>query len=167
MSKTVLNVDELKLKEALSIVDNLDKASEEDIAAAILIIDKRTRQFTEFHNMLANRLKDINEAKQTSLDLVYSNDSGDEVNVMCDEIETVSINMKQLRKNAEADVSVVYSDPVYEKIFKPSVSTTRKKVLDLAAAGELPDADKIIRKTKVSQTKLFDFTSKDKVVKGE
>lgn len=161
MERKVIDVDVLKLKEAIAVVED-DNATEEEVAAALIVVDKLANKLATYKHKLSDKIKNINASKQMELEIVYSNPEGDGVGVLSDTIEYVSVDMVGVHKDAGANISVTYSDTVYEQLFKPVVRCKKSEVIRLANEGVLPNASKRVKKMTVEQVKLFDYKEPDK-----
>lgn len=161
MKKLNVEVEVLKLKDAISVAEN-ENATENEIAAALLIIDKFNKKITPHLNKLRDKLEVINHNKQQQLELVYSNSDGDSVGVLSEEISYTSVDMVGIHKDAGANISVTYTDKVYEQVFKPNVRANKKEVIRLAQEGVLPNASQRVKTVTYQQTKLFDYVEPNK-----
>ena len=160
MSKINMEVEVLKLKDAIIVAEDTD-ATEEDVAAALITIDKFVKKISIYNAKLSNRLEAINNAKQQELELVYTNYDGDSIGVLTEEIEHVSVDMVGIHKDAQANIQVSYSDAIYEQLFKPNVRANKKDVIRLAEEGVLPNSNQRVKKVTYLQTKLFDYKAKE------
>lgn len=155
MTNNKVNVELIKLSEALAIAKD-DNATEEQIASALIVVNKVYRTLGATKSNLEDKIKAFNLAKQQQLELVYSNfDEG--VGVITEQREHHIVDMVGIHKDAKANISVTYSDTVYEQVFTPNVRANKKAVIKLAEEGVLPNASKRVKKVTVEQAKLFDF----------
>ena len=161
MKKMNIDVEVLKLKDAIAVAGN-QNATEEEIAGALITVNKFFAELGKHKHNLTTRLEVLNAAKQMQLELVYSNANGDGVGVLTEDIEHISVDMVGIHKDAQANISVTYSDKIYEQIFKPNVRADRKSVIKLAEEGVLPNATQRVRKGTIQQTKLFDYQEPNK-----
>lgn len=161
MTRKTIEVEVLKLKDAIIIAEN-DNATEEEVAAALIIIDKFNNKISKHKHKLSNKLMAINASKQMSLELVYSNPDGDGVGVLSEEVEHISVDMVGIHKDAQANISVTYSDEIYKQVFTPNVRAKKSEVIRLAQEGVLPNATQRVKKTTVEQIKLFDYKESSK-----
>ena len=161
MKKLNVEVEVVKLNEAITIADN-PTATENEVAAALIIVDKLANKLGTYKHRLSNRLMDINAKKQQQLELVYSNPNGDGVGVLTEEIEHISVDMVGIHKDAGANISVTYTDKVYEQVFTPNVRANKKEVIRLAQEGVLPNANQRVKKVTIEQIKLFDYKEPNK-----
>lgn len=161
MKKLNVEVEVLKLKDAIVVAEN-ENATENEVAAALLIIDKFNKKIAPHLNKLRNKLELINANKQQQLELVYSNTDGDSVGVLTEEVTHTSVDMVGIHKDAGANISVTYTDKVYEQVFKPNVRANKKEVIRLAQEGLLPNGNQRVKTVTYQQTKLFDYVESNK-----
>lgn len=161
MKKLNVEVEVLKLKDAIVVAEN-ENATENEVAAALLIIDKFNKKIAPHLNKLRNKLELINANKQQQLELVYSNTEGDSVGVLTEEVTHTSVDMVGIHKDAGANISVTYTDKVYEQVFKPNVRANKKEVIRLAQEGLLPNGNQRVKTVTYQQTKLFDYVESNK-----
>lgn len=161
MKRFNIDVEVLKLKDAIAVASN-PKATEEEIAGALITVDKIFKELSKHKFTLTNKLQEINAAKQMELELVYSNTNGDSLGILSETIEHTSVDMVGIHKDAQANISVTYSDKVYEQVFKPNVRASKKDIIKLAEEGLLPNAPQRVKKFSYQQTKLFDYTTPNK-----
>lgn len=155
-----INVELLKLKDAIAVAEK-GVASEEELAAAYLVIKKFGDKLSGYQYTLSDKLKSINLAKQQQMELVYSN-TDSETTILTEEVTYTSVDMRGIHKDANAQIEVTYSNPIYNLLFTPVVKANRKQAIALAETGVLPNANKHVKKTTYWQTKLFDFKESDK-----
>lgn len=156
MSRINIEVEVLKLKEAIAVSENVN-ASEDEVAAALIIINNFSTKLSTYKYQLDNKLKDINLSKRQPLELVYSNFNGDGVGVIVEEKTHTTVDMVGVHKDAQAVLNVVYSNDIYSQVFTPTVHANKSKVIQLAEKGLLPNANQRVKKVTVEQIKLFDY----------
>lgn len=161
MKKLNVEVEVLKLKEAIVVAEN-DNATEEEVSAALIIIDKLYKKIAPHHHKLKSKLETFNANKQLELELIYSNTDGDSVGVLTEEVTHTSVDMVGIHKDAQANVSATYSDPIYEQVFTPNVRAKKSEVIRLAQEGVLPNANQRVKTMTYYQTKLFDYKEPNK-----
>jgi hypothetical protein len=161
MKRFDINVEVLKLKDAIAVASNVN-ATESEVAGALITVDKFFKELSKHKYNLTNKLQEINAAKQMELELVYSNTNGDSLGILSETIEHTSVDMVGVHKDAQANISVTYSDKVYEQVFKPNVRASKKDIIKLAEEGLLPNASQRVKKISYQQTKLFDYVEPNK-----
>ena len=113
------------------------------------------KEITAMYNKLSSALESLPEGEQGTL--VFSTDTGDTTEILTEEVEVVKIDRKQLIADANPNVSVSYSDTAYDNIFSVKPTASKKKILAAESAGLLPNASSIVKRTYITQTKLFDY----------
>lgn len=161
MKKLNVEVEVLKLKDAIVVMED-ENASEESIAAALITIKGLADKLATYKHKLSSRLEVINASKQMQLELIYSNNEGDGIGVITEDVEHISVDMVGVHKDAQANISVTYSDKIYEQLFKPTIRANKKDVIRLADEGLLPNSNQRVRKGTIQQTKLFDYKEPSK-----
>ena len=156
MKKLNVEVEVLKLAEAIAVSEDAN-ATEEQIGAALIVLDKFYKKLTPHYNKLKNSLETLNANKQMELELVYSNSDGDGVGILTDEITHTSVDMVGIHKDAQANISVSYSNDVYKQVFTPNVRAKKAEVIRLAQEGVLPNANQRVKTVTYLQTKMFDW----------
>ena len=152
---STFKTEDISLRDALAVVNNLDKASPEAIASARQTISKKMKEIESMYRKLNATLEALPEGEQGTL--IFSNDAGDTTAVLTEEEEVISIDRKLLNQEAQPDVTVSYSDPVYADIYTVKPSASKKKILAAEANGTLPNASAVIKRTYITRTKLFDY----------
>jgi hypothetical protein len=160
-NKFNMEVEVLKLKDAIVVASNTN-ATEQEVAGALITVNKFFKELSKHKYTLSNKLQEINNSKQMELELVYSNTNGDSLSVLSGTIEHTSVDMVGVHKDAQANISVTYSDKIYEQVFKPNVRASKKDIIKLAEEGLLPNASQRVKKISYQQTKLFDFVEPNK-----
>jgi hypothetical protein len=161
MKRFDINVEVLKLKDAIAVASN-PNATEQEVAGALITVDKFFKELSKHKHTLSNKLQEINAAKQMELELVYYTTNGDGLGVLSETIEHTAVDMVGVHKDAQANISVTYSDKVYEQVFKPNVRASKKDIIKLAEEGLLPNASQRVKKISYQQTKLFDYVTPNK-----
>lgn len=158
MSKQIkkIEVEVLKLKDALAVSAN-ENATDEEVRAAYLTLRGFFNKISEHYTKIKNRVEAIDAGKQMEMELVFSNSDGDSASVLTEEVTHSVVDMVGIHKDAQAQVTASYSDPIYEQVFKPMVRAKKADVIRLANEGVLPNANQRVKTVTYHQTKLFDY----------
>lgn len=156
MKKLNVEVEVKKLSEAVATSEN-ENATEEEIAAALIVVNDFYKKLLIPYTKLKTQLETLNANKQMELELVYSNPEGDGIGILTDEITYTSVDMVGIHKDAQPQVTATYSDKIYEQIFTPNARASKKDVIRLAREGVLPNASKRVKDVTYYQTKMFDW----------
>lgn len=163
--KKEFEVEVLKLGEAFRIAND-ENATEEQVAAALIIMEKWFKEFKTARECLTVRHNKnmLNHTlfSQAGDEVLFSNFDGDGIGVITEERTVRVIDMVGIHQDAQPVITAKYSSPIYAEIFTPTARTTRKAVSKLYDEGRLPNGSKRVTDAKIIEQRMFDFKSPDK-----
>lgn len=155
-------VDTVSLDNAIAIAVN-ENATADEVRAAYLIIKGVFNDLSTYYHNIRNRVEALSAGTQMSMEEIIMNTDGDCASVLTEEITHTSVDMVGIHKDAQAQVTASYSDPIYAQVFTPNVRAKKSEVIRLAQEGKLPNANQRVKTVTYQQTKLFDFVESNKV----
>lgn len=162
-NEKVFEINNIKLGEAMRIASNVSGASDIELAEANKALSKVFNQIATAKVLIENERKDrIHRAQEENTIFKYLDTDGDGSSILTKTVEHTSVDLAGIHKDAQAQVTATYSDPVYELLFRPTVIGSKAKAIKLAEEGRLPNASKRVVKSTVQQVELFEIVNKDK-----
>lgn len=160
--KQVFEIDAIKLSEAMTIASDYKNATEELLASAHLTIRDYYNKISTALTLVDLELKDRIRKKQVQNTIfTYLAPDGEGAEVLTETVTHTSVDLAGIHKDAQAQVSASFSDPVYEELFTPTIRGSKAKAIQLAQEGRLPNATKRVKTTTITQVKLFDISVKE------
>lgn len=153
----VFEINNIKLGEAMVIVSNVSGASDIELAEAHKALLKVYNQIATAKAVIERERTDRTlRAQEENTIFKYLDTDGDGSGILTETVEHISVDLAGIHKDAQAQVTATYSDPVYEQLFRPTVIGSKAKAIKLAEEGKLPNASNRVVKTSVQQVKLFE-----------
>lgn len=153
MKKKIVEIEDISLRDALAVVDNLEASDTDTIVAARKTLLEKKNYLESLFSKVTKALEALPVAEQGCF--VFAD--GETTEVLQEEKTTIKINTKKLLEDANPIVEASYSDDIYSVAFNTKPRINRKKVLELEEEGRLPNASEVVKRTTVVQTKLLDY----------
>ena len=159
----VFEINNIKLGEAMRIASNVSGASDIELAEAHKALLKVYNQIATAKAVIERERTDRTlRIQEENTIFKYLDTDGDGSGILTETVEHTSVDLAGIHKDAQAQVTATYSDPVYADLFKPTIIGSKAKAIKLAEEGRLPNASKRVVKSSIQQVKLFEVVNKDK-----
>lgn len=162
-NEKVFEINNIKLSEAMRIASKVSNATDIELAEAIKTILEVYNKIATVKVLIERERHDRTlRAQEENTIFKYLDINGEGPCLLGKTVERVSVNLAGIRKDAQAQVTATYSNPVYEQLFRPTVIGSKAKAIKLAEEGKLPNASKHVVKSTEFQVTAFEIVNKNK-----